>query len=68
MTDKVHKVVEKVTVGYQYTTQDHVLFDYKKEKHELTVDDMGSLIHIDMTPNTVFMLSELLRYIKEENA
>jgi hypothetical protein len=66
MTNKVHKLVEKKTLGYRYTTIDKVIFESNNESGKLIVDDISSVIELDLTPKTIEMLYEFFRYLKTD--
>ena len=69
MEKKVQKLVKKEVVGYRYTTNDYQEFEWNKEHNILSISDPyggGSEIEIQMTPENLLMLSELLRYVQAE--
>ena len=66
MSDKVHKLVEKKTIGYRYTTIDKVIFESNDTRGKLLIDDFNQVIELDLTPHTIGMLYEFFRYLKTD--
>lgn len=63
----IHKLVENKFIGYRCTTMDFVNFETVADKGLLTIEDMsGKPIVLDLTPHTIEMLSEFIRYIKSD--
>ena len=66
MSDKVHKLIEKKTIGYRYTTIDKVIFESNNERGKILVDDFNQVIEMDLTPHNIKMLYEFFRYLKTD--
>jgi len=63
---KIHKLIEKKFLGYRCITNDMVCFETDAERGTLTIDGMVQEITLDLTPHTIEMLSEFIRYIKTD--
>ena len=67
--DKVHKLVKKETIGYQYTTDDHSIFTYDLKTNDLTIENVfvnNIEMRVRLTQHTLKMLTKLLKCIQEE--
>jgi len=62
----VHKLIKKEHLGYRIVTNDQVIIETNNDEGLLTIDDMEKAIYIDLTPHTIGLLSELLRYLKTD--
>jgi len=62
----INKLMENKFIGYRAITNDQVIFETDNDKGILRVDNIDTEILIDLTPHTIQLLSELLRYLKTD--